>query len=95
MVGYFETDALPQLRLNLNYRGRSRLGCIVGAGAGELIAPWTLAMSRGADIRAMAGIVVPYPTLSEIGKWAATTYFMRSLTSSGVRRIIALLRRFG
>ena len=35
MVGYFETDALPQLRLNLNYRGRSRLGCIVGAGAGE------------------------------------------------------------
>jgi hypothetical protein len=38
---------------------------------------------------------VPYPTLSEIGKWAATTYFMRSLTSSGVRRIIALLRRFG
>jgi hypothetical protein len=68
---------------------------IVGAGAGELITAWTLAISRGVDIRAVAGIVVPYPTLAEIGKWAATTYFMSSLTSSWVRRIITLLRRFG
>jgi len=90
-----EGEARGHIKVVINRRGRILGVSIVGAGAGELIAPWTLAMSRGADIRAMAGIVVPYPTLSEIGKWAATTYFMRSLTSSGVRRIIALLRRFG
>jgi hypothetical protein len=41
------------------------------------------------------GIIIPYPTLAEIGKRAAMTYFSPGLTSLWVRRIIALLRRFG
>lgn len=68
---------------------------IVGAHAGELITTWTLALSRGLNIRALTGIVVPYPTLSEIGKRAAITYFSPSLTSPTVRRVINFLRRFG
>jgi hypothetical protein len=40
-------------------------------------------------------MVMPYPTLSEIGKRAAVTYFTPGLTSPWVRRIITLLRRFG
>jgi pyruvate/2-oxoglutarate dehydrogenase complex dihydrolipoamide dehydrogenase (E3) component len=68
---------------------------IVGAHAGELISIWTLALSRSLNIRAMTGIVVPYPTLSEIGKRAAITYFSSSLTSPTVRRVINFLRRFG
>jgi pyruvate/2-oxoglutarate dehydrogenase complex dihydrolipoamide dehydrogenase (E3) component len=72
------------------------LGCtIVGAHAGELITTWTLALSQGLNIRAMTGIVVPYPTLSEIGKRAAISYFSTSLTSPRVRRLIGFLRRFG
>ena len=42
-----------------------------------------------------AGIVVPYPTLAEIGKRAAMDFFTPSLTSLWVRRIIAWLRVFG
>jgi hypothetical protein len=38
---------------------------------------------------------VPYPTLAEIGKRAAITYFTPGLTSNWVRRIITWLRRFG
>ncbi len=68
---------------------------IVGAQAGELITMWTLAIAQGLNIRAMTGIVVPYPTLSEIGKRAAIDYFTPSLTSPWVRRIIAALRIFG
>jgi hypothetical protein len=67
----------------------------VGAGAGELISVWAMAIDRRIDVPAVAGIVVPYPTLGEIGKAAASTYFIGSLTSSRVRRIIAWLRRFG
>jgi hypothetical protein len=67
----------------------------VGAGAGELITTWTLAIGQGLNIRTLAGIIVPYPTLAEIGKRAAITYFTKSLTSSRVQRIIAWLRRFG
>jgi len=68
---------------------------IVGAAAGELITAWTLAISRGLNIRAVAGMIVPYPTLAEIGKRAAVTYFLPSLTNVWVRRIIGWLRRFG
>jgi pyruvate/2-oxoglutarate dehydrogenase complex dihydrolipoamide dehydrogenase (E3) component len=68
---------------------------IVGAGAGEMIAAWTLAVTQGLNVRVFAGIVMPYPTLAEIGKRAAITYFTPSLTNSWVRRIIGLLRRFG
>jgi pyruvate/2-oxoglutarate dehydrogenase complex dihydrolipoamide dehydrogenase (E3) component len=90
-----EGEARGHIKVVTSARGRILGVTIVGAGAGELITGWTLAISRGADIRAFAGIVVPYPTLADIGKWAATTYFMSSLTSSWVRGIIALLRRLG
>ncbi|MBV8840279.1 MAG: FAD-dependent oxidoreductase, partial [Alphaproteobacteria bacterium] len=72
------------------------IGCtIVGAQAGELIAPWTLAVTQRLNIRHMAGIVVPYPTLSEIGKRAAMSYFSASLSNPRLRRLITFLRRFG
>ena len=65
---------------------------IVGAQAGELIATWTLAVAQGLNIRAFTGVVLPYPTLSEIGKRAAIDFFAPSLTRPWVRRIIAWLR---
>ena len=68
---------------------------IVGAQAGELITPWTLAIAQKLNIRAMTGIVLPYPTLSEIGKRVAIDFFTPSLTSPMLRRIIAWLRIFG
>jgi pyruvate/2-oxoglutarate dehydrogenase complex dihydrolipoamide dehydrogenase (E3) component len=76
-------------------RGKILGVTIVGAQAGEMIATWILAMSQGLNIRAMTGIVLPYPTLSEIGKRAAFDYFSPSLTRPFVRRIINWLRNFG
>ena len=68
---------------------------IVGAQAGELIATWILAIAQGMNIRALTGVVLPYPTLSEIGKRAAIDFFTPSLTRPLLRRIIAWLRIFG
>jgi pyruvate/2-oxoglutarate dehydrogenase complex dihydrolipoamide dehydrogenase (E3) component len=90
-----EGEARGHIKVVSSARGRILGVTIVGAGAGELITAWTLAISARANIRAFSGIVVPYPTLSDIGKWAATTYLMSSLTSPWVRRIIASLRRLG
>jgi hypothetical protein len=47
------------------------------------------------NIRAFAGIVVPYPTLSEIGKRAAISFYTPRLSSPWVRRILGFLRRLG
>jgi pyruvate/2-oxoglutarate dehydrogenase complex dihydrolipoamide dehydrogenase (E3) component len=72
----------------LTSRGGRVLGVtIVGASAGELIAPWALALGRGLDIRAMAGILLPYPTLGDTGHRAATTYLTLAFRRTWVERI--------
>jgi pyruvate/2-oxoglutarate dehydrogenase complex dihydrolipoamide dehydrogenase (E3) component len=75
--------------------GRLLGATIVGAQAGELISLWTLAIARGLNMRALTNIVLPYPTLSELGKRAAVDYFTLGLTKAWVRRIIAWMRIFG
>jgi pyruvate/2-oxoglutarate dehydrogenase complex dihydrolipoamide dehydrogenase (E3) component len=99
---YHENDRAQAERLTVGHikvvtskRGRILGATIVGAGAGELITAWSLAVAQRLNIRAFVGTIVPYPTLAEIGKRAAITYFTLGLTSNWVRRIIAWLRRFG
>jgi pyruvate/2-oxoglutarate dehydrogenase complex dihydrolipoamide dehydrogenase (E3) component len=90
-----ERETRGHIKVLTAKRGKILGATIVGAQAGELIATWSLAISQGLNIRAMAGLIVPYPTLAEIGKRAAGSYFTPGLTSPLLRRIIALLRRFG
>lgn len=44
---------------------------ILGAGAGELIAPLVLAMKASIPIEQMAETILPYPTRAEAVRWAA------------------------
>ena len=90
-----ERETHGHIKVITDRKGKILGATIVGAQAGELIAMWTLAIAQGLNIRALTGIVLPYPTLSEIGKRAAIDYFTPSLTSPLVRRIIAWLRIFG
>jgi pyruvate/2-oxoglutarate dehydrogenase complex dihydrolipoamide dehydrogenase (E3) component len=68
---------------------------IVGKGAGELITPWTLALRHGLKLKDMAGVVIPYPTFSEVSRRAAITAFTPLTTKPALRRLIGFLRRFG
>ncbi|MDQ0316662.1 dihydrolipoyl dehydrogenase family protein [Amorphus orientalis] len=76
-------------------RGRILGVGMVGAGAGELLAGWSLALSAGVKISTVASHVAPYPTLSEVNKAAAIGYFSESLTNPWLRRILGVLRRLG
>ncbi len=75
--------------------GRIRGAGIVGEQAGELIQMWSLAVSQGLSIRAMAQWISPYPTLSEINKRAAFGYYATAAAKPLVRRVIGWLRKFG
>jgi pyruvate/2-oxoglutarate dehydrogenase complex dihydrolipoamide dehydrogenase (E3) component len=68
---------------------------IVGAHAGELILPWVLAISKELKIGDMAGLIAPYPTLSEISKRAAGSYYTPSQFSSRTRKLVRFLGMFG
>jgi hypothetical protein len=43
----------------------------------------------------MTSIVVAYPTLAEINKRVAYTYYLPGLTNPWIGRIIRFLRKFG
>ncbi|HKB21525.1 MAG TPA: FAD-dependent oxidoreductase [Methyloceanibacter sp.] len=72
------------------------LGCtIVGAEAGELLQLWVVAMAKDIKLGDITSFVLPYPTLSELSKRVAYTYYLPTLTRGWLRSIIGLLRRFG
>jgi len=75
-------------------KGRILGASIVGLHAGELIQPWVLAISQKMKIGAMAGMIAPYPTLAEVNKRIAGSYYTSSLFSDKVRRIVRFLLRF-
>jgi pyruvate/2-oxoglutarate dehydrogenase complex dihydrolipoamide dehydrogenase (E3) component len=83
------------IKVIVDKKGRILGVGIVGAQAGELISAWSLAIAQGLTVRAFTDLVVPYPTLSEIGKRAAVEYYLPGLTRPLLRRIIRFLRIFG
>jgi pyruvate/2-oxoglutarate dehydrogenase complex dihydrolipoamide dehydrogenase (E3) component len=75
--------------------GRVLGASMIGAHAGELIQPWGLAISGGLKLSTMAGFIAPYPTLAEVNKRAAGSFYTPKLFSERTRRIVRLLARFG
>jgi pyruvate/2-oxoglutarate dehydrogenase complex dihydrolipoamide dehydrogenase (E3) component len=68
---------------------------IAGAHAGELLQPWVLALSQNMKIGAMANIIAPYPTLGEVNKRVAGSYYTPSLFSERTKKVVRFLRHFG
>jgi pyruvate/2-oxoglutarate dehydrogenase complex dihydrolipoamide dehydrogenase (E3) component len=88
-----ETEGLVKVVTRGN--GRILGASILGAGAGDLILPWALAISQKLKIGALANLIVPYPTRGEAGKRAAGSYYTPTLFSARTRRLVRLLARFG
>ncbi len=83
------------IKVIVTKKGRILGASILGAQAGEMINMWALAVSQGMNVRAMTGYVAPYPTLSEIGRRAAVTYFTPFTQKGWVRGAVEKLRAFG
>lgn len=76
-------------------KGRIVGASIVGPNAGELIATYVLAVTQKMKIFALANLVLPYPTLSEIGKRAAVSKYAGLAQKPSLRRLLGLLKIFG
>jgi len=74
-------------------RGRILGAGIAGAGAGDLIQPWVLALERGLKTSAIASAVLPYPTRGEAARRAAIGYFADFASNPLVRSVISLVSR--
>ncbi|HVO14868.1 MAG TPA: FAD-dependent oxidoreductase [Alphaproteobacteria bacterium] len=87
------TDGL--IKVVVGKRGRVLGASILGAHAGELILPWVMAVKSRAKIGLLANVIAPYPTLSEVSKRAAGSYYLPGLFSDRTKKIVGFLRRFG
>ncbi len=75
--------------------GRPVGATIVGAQAGELIAFWALAIAQKTKLSAIAGVILPYPTLSESAKRVAGAYFSDKLFANPrLKRFVRFVQRF-
>lgn len=68
---------------------------IVGAGAGDLIAPFALAVANGMKVSALTATVLPYPTFSEVAKKVAVEYYKPSLENPWLKRVVRLSKALG
>ena len=75
-------------------RGRILGATIVGPHAGEMISLWGLAISKGLKLSAIAGMLAPYPTLSEISKRAAGQYYAPVVFGPKVRALVSLVQKY-
>ncbi|MEM6727845.1 MAG: FAD-dependent oxidoreductase [Pseudomonadota bacterium] len=74
-------------------KGRPVGASIVGKQAGELIGMWAMAIANNLKMTAISNTVLPYPTLSEINKRAASAYFSPKLFESGtVKKVVRFVQ---
>ena len=90
-----ERDTGGFAKVLVDRRGRIHGATIVGERAGELIHAWVLALANGIKIGAMAQFIAPYPTLGEVSKRAAGSYYTPKLYSDRTRALVRFLTRFG
>ncbi len=77
----------------LGRRGRILGATIVAPRAGEMIGMWGLAIQQGLKIGAIASSLAPYPTMSEISKRAAGSFYTPTLFGPRTRRLVGLVQR--
>ncbi len=77
------TDGL--VKIAVDKKGYILGATIVGENAGDLITQWIIAINNKLKIKAMASHIVAYPSLSELNKRVAGSYFTPTLYSEKVK----------
>ncbi|MTI43883.1 pyruvate/2-oxoglutarate dehydrogenase complex dihydrolipoamide dehydrogenase (E3) component [Roseibium hamelinense] len=92
-----QAEAATQGRLKLIAGpGGKLLGAdIVGAQAGEIINLLSLAVSQGMKMKDLAGFVAAYPTLGELVRRAAISYYAEAPKKPWIRQAVRFLQVFG
>ena len=88
-----KTDGL--IKIIADKKGRIIGAAIAGAGAGEMINMWALAVTNKMKLSDVRGYIPPYPTMSEIGKRAVMSHYGPITSKPIIRAVIGFLRKFG
>lgn len=67
---------------------------ILAPSAGEMIGMWGVAIQKKMKLSDIAGMIAPYPTLSEISKRAAGAWYTPKLFSNTTKAIVRILKKW-
>ncbi|MCQ0987904.1 dihydrolipoyl dehydrogenase family protein [Jiella marina] len=84
-----------RIKLVVGSGGRLLGAGVAGMSAGEMTNMLALAVGKGMTIGDLRDFVSPYPSLSEVGKRAATSYYQPFTRRPVVRAAVRFLGRFG
>jgi pyruvate/2-oxoglutarate dehydrogenase complex dihydrolipoamide dehydrogenase (E3) component len=81
------------VKLVVDPRGRLLGAGLLGPHAGEMAGTFGLMIGRKLPLSALAGLILPYPTLAEAAKRAAGEFYAPKLLSDRAKRLVRLLWR--
>ena len=90
-----ERDTEGLVKVLTTKKGRIIGADVLGRDAGELIAPYAMAVAERLTVKSLINTVLPYPTRSETARRAAIAYYAPKLDSPWLRRVVGLLRKLG
>jgi pyruvate/2-oxoglutarate dehydrogenase complex dihydrolipoamide dehydrogenase (E3) component len=65
---------------------------ILAPAAGEMVGLWCLVVAQKLTLKAVANLILPYPTMSEAGKAAASQHYRHFVFNPWTRRLVQALR---
>lgn len=90
-----ERQTTGMIKMITTSRGRIVGVGIAGHNAGEMMSVWSLAVVKKLKVSDVASYIPPYPTMAEIGKRAATSYYADFPKKAWVRTVIGFLQKLG
>lgn len=67
---------------------------ILGVHAGELIYPWVIAIENKLKLTAITSSIAPYPTLSDITKRTAGSFYTKKIFSQSMKTMVRFIMRW-
>ena len=67
---------------------------ILAPGAGDMLGMWGLALQKGLRLSDIAATIAPYPTMGEISKRVAGSWYTSQLFSERTRKIVRFLNKW-
>ncbi len=67
---------------------------ILGSSAGELIYPWVMLIQNKLKLTALTSSITPYPTLNEINKRIAGSFYTEKIFSPFMKRAVRFIMKW-
>lgn len=89
-----EKSTAGTIKILASPKGHVLGATILGPHAGELIYPWVMAIQNKLKVSAITSSIAPYPTLTDLSKRVAGSFFTPKIFSPSMQRFVKFMMRW-